>query len=485
MARDYASSIAMNTRSFARAASGALVCAALVLTTVLRSAESDLGVLRSKAENGNAIAQYNLGLAYLEGRLVPKDTIEAFVWLTLAAENGATGKALKSLTPDLSPEQIVTAQERLADRRSLVSSRLLAQSSAAATGATISVPAHSSAPAGDPQVPPVVASAAPAADTVQLEALQKETASLHADNARLSVEVASAWKELEAAKASQTEAAQRAEKAELALRQSDKETAALYDERDQLRVRLDAASTALKSLPPASARTDQEKALAAARDAQAKSAADLEKARRDLAAAQAASTGFEARIKKLSEENTALTAKLKQGRDSDRDAATVRAQAARDAAEVKTLRARIGELSAANQRLETQAGSLADAGRRLNESQASVARLQKELADLKAKPAPAVDASALQLAQANIARLEKEVADLKAVKPAPAPVDTSALELAQAKQELARAKQTVDMTVRSYTLAKQENERLKAQVEKVQQVLAGLRDATAAAPAAH
>ena len=41
--------------------------------------------LRQKAESGNAIAQYNLGLAYAQGRDIPADLPEAFVWLSLAA----------------------------------------------------------------------------------------------------------------------------------------------------------------------------------------------------------------------------------------------------------------------------------------------------------------------------------------------------------------------------------------------------------------
>ena len=41
-----------------------------------------LASLHAKAENGNSIAQYNLGIAYAAGRGVPVDQAEAYVWLT-------------------------------------------------------------------------------------------------------------------------------------------------------------------------------------------------------------------------------------------------------------------------------------------------------------------------------------------------------------------------------------------------------------------
>ncbi len=66
----------------------------LGFVSVARAADSDAAALRGQAENGNAIAQYNLGLMYAEGRAVPRDVIEAYVWLSLATENGATGRAL-------------------------------------------------------------------------------------------------------------------------------------------------------------------------------------------------------------------------------------------------------------------------------------------------------------------------------------------------------------------------------------------------------
>src|SRR6187455_200275 len=72
------------------------------------SEASDLTSLRNRAERGNAVAQYNLGLAHLQGRQTPINLIEAYAWLTLAAEGGSTGRALETVLDALTPEQLAT-----------------------------------------------------------------------------------------------------------------------------------------------------------------------------------------------------------------------------------------------------------------------------------------------------------------------------------------------------------------------------------------
>src|SRR5271170_6469215 len=66
----------------------------------------ELASLHANAVNGNAIAQYNLGLAYAKGYGVEVDQEEAFVWLTLAAEHGSTGKDLGILVSHMSPDAL-------------------------------------------------------------------------------------------------------------------------------------------------------------------------------------------------------------------------------------------------------------------------------------------------------------------------------------------------------------------------------------------
>ena len=265
------SSFAMKLRSFFRAVPGALVCVSFILSATLRSAESDLGALRAKAESGNAIAQYNLGLAYFEGQQIQKDVIEAYVWLTLAAENGATGKALKTLTPVLSAAQLSAADVRLADRRSVISTHLLAQS---AIGAPGSAPAPRSVRTAEVVAPPMVSPPTPAPAAVAGEdraaALAKELATLRADNAKLSAEVAAVWKELDAAKGAQAKAAQRADQFEAAVGLRAKEVNTLTTERDHLQQQLATALAAAKPAAPAPRDDSQAKALAAAEDARTK-----------------------------------------------------------------------------------------------------------------------------------------------------------------------------------------------------------------------
>jgi hypothetical protein len=90
----------------------ALLCARLAAAD-----PAEVSALRIKAEKGNALAQYNLGLVYLDGALVPADLPEAFVWLTLAAENGSTGKALNRVLGNLTDAQLAEGRRRLAGYR--------------------------------------------------------------------------------------------------------------------------------------------------------------------------------------------------------------------------------------------------------------------------------------------------------------------------------------------------------------------------------
>lgn len=92
----------------------ALLSALMLGVAGVAVAQSDeLTTLRAKAERGNALAQYNLGLAYIQGRFGPTDPAEAFAWLSLAAENGATGKALDSLLGNITDQQLADGRKRL------------------------------------------------------------------------------------------------------------------------------------------------------------------------------------------------------------------------------------------------------------------------------------------------------------------------------------------------------------------------------------
>ena len=69
-----------------RTAVAAIVVLSMAVTILL--AQDDLESLRQAAEQGDADAQYNLGVMYFEGRSVLKDVAEAARWFRLAAEQG-------------------------------------------------------------------------------------------------------------------------------------------------------------------------------------------------------------------------------------------------------------------------------------------------------------------------------------------------------------------------------------------------------------
>lgn len=74
---------------------------------------------RKAAEQGNALAQYNLGFMYHEGRGVSQDTVQAHVWFNLAASELPPGtnrdKAIRNR--DLVAAKMTRAQLAEAQRR--------------------------------------------------------------------------------------------------------------------------------------------------------------------------------------------------------------------------------------------------------------------------------------------------------------------------------------------------------------------------------
>ena len=82
---------------------------------------TELAALRQRAEQGDAAAQYNLGVSYENGRGVPQDDVEAHKWTSLAASR-ATGdrqkeyaETLDALSKQMTPAQLAEAQQRAAN----------------------------------------------------------------------------------------------------------------------------------------------------------------------------------------------------------------------------------------------------------------------------------------------------------------------------------------------------------------------------------
>ena len=60
----------------------------LVFAVAVAAQSTEIEQLRLAAEQGDASAQYNLGVMYATGRGVPKDDAKAVKWYRLAAEQG-------------------------------------------------------------------------------------------------------------------------------------------------------------------------------------------------------------------------------------------------------------------------------------------------------------------------------------------------------------------------------------------------------------
>ena len=72
---------------------------------------------RKAAEQGNAYAQYNLGVMYYEGKGVPQDYVQSYIWLSIAAANlsGDLREQILNIrdivAKGLSPKQLEEAQK--------------------------------------------------------------------------------------------------------------------------------------------------------------------------------------------------------------------------------------------------------------------------------------------------------------------------------------------------------------------------------------
>ena len=150
-----------------------LAAALLILAlghVAIAQESSEVTSLRAKAEKGNGIAQYNLGLAYADGKGVARDPIEAFVWLSLARENGARGRALDNVAATLDKASLEAARQRIDERKSALGGR--APVSAAAKPAT---PAPAAVVESKPATPnPAAPTGADTAEDPTLARVRKE-----------------------------------------------------------------------------------------------------------------------------------------------------------------------------------------------------------------------------------------------------------------------------------------------------------------------
>ena len=94
------------------------VLVALVLCVPVQAQTPEIDALRVRAEAGDVVAQYNLGVMYANGRGVPQDDAEAHMWTNLAASRmtgelrDSSVKNLDIIAAKMTAEQIGEAQRR-------------------------------------------------------------------------------------------------------------------------------------------------------------------------------------------------------------------------------------------------------------------------------------------------------------------------------------------------------------------------------------
>jgi hypothetical protein len=79
-------------------------------------AAGELEDMIAKAEQGDVIDQYELGMAYYFGDPAPQDYKQAYIWLSVAVTNGYDDAAAKrdKVALQLTPEDLATAQAEAA-----------------------------------------------------------------------------------------------------------------------------------------------------------------------------------------------------------------------------------------------------------------------------------------------------------------------------------------------------------------------------------
>ena len=363
-----------------------------LLGSAALAADSELASLIAKAEKGNAIAQYNLGLAYAEGRGTPSDRVEAFVWLSLAIENGARGRALDNLSAQLTPEELQEARSRLAARRGALGLATAPASSSSAPTTAEATPspaeiqklttelaaAWKEAEQLKAEVERLRTAAAPAPDAEQLrrerDALATKITDLAGDIAVLRTDRERLQKLAAQAQKDSTDAREIGRAHQEQARLSEMRVAELVRTTEQLKAELSRAQEsigALRALP-----ADAE-SLAVAQKSR-----ELQAAKEDLATANGAIAELRANLARAGQDYQRLQTLTERAQAAEteltKQVAALRLQVGelqqRPAAPAyPDLRERVGEL-------EAQVAALRDAGPAFPDLRGRVAELEQQLA---------------------------------------------------------------------------------------------------------
>jgi nucleoid-associated protein YgaU len=454
-----------------------LLGSALLATPLLAITPAEFDSLRAKADRGNSIAQYNLGLAHADRSEAIYDPAQAYAWLTLASANGTNGKALAQLTSLLTPEQLAEGQRRVA---------LLSASPVSPAASPVS---PISAPDSTPRPAPVI------------------NAEPGIDQKKLSAELSAAWKENELLKAGLTaqlaDANKRVAIAEAALASKDKEIAILQQrltaatsvpaaspippvgvsaelaslraERDQLQASATAALSQLGEFRAQNAAAAAE--TATLREKLTRASADLAEARRTQNLAEAESASLKAAADRATAERLAATAQLetltaelaaaKAATPADAAPATLAAETAPAPAADTT--DRIADLEKAKAESDDK---LAASLRSFTLQQTEIDRLQKALASIdeeRAATAAKLDAATSELATlrpqaASTATVSADAESLRTqLDAANQTITTQAADLTAANRALTDARATIDTATADLVAARDQLRQTQAQ----------------------
>jgi len=353
----------------------ALLLVSLATLTASAQESGEVATLRAKAEKGNGIAQYNLGLAYAEGRGVAADPIEAFVWLSLARENGTRGRALDTLVATLDRTTLDAAQQRLAARRGGSASLVAAKPAPAPRSET-------PAPAAPRATPAEARPAPPAADE------DAASARLRSERDALAANLSDVTAELTALRAEHARLTAKAE-ANAEVAQAARGTAgALQEENRTTLARLDALQQESANLKTELAQAKQSLAALAAAPKPAPDTTALDQKARELQAAQTeleTSRNFgrqvESTLNRVTDQKTALEAQLAALN-------TETAKAGQEAADLRRAQAELNSrLQAAGTAATGSAATIAGLQEKLAAATAASTTAQAEAAALRQKPA--------------------------------------------------------------------------------------------------
>ncbi|MBA3016507.1 MAG: hypothetical protein KKD63_04775 [Proteobacteria bacterium] len=102
----------MGKRIFRNLTLQAVICFFLCVIPFQARAELDISEIREAASQGDADAQYLLGMSYAEGQDISKDEINAYAWSSLAAMQGveAAAKHRDNIAGNFSIKQLHEAQ---------------------------------------------------------------------------------------------------------------------------------------------------------------------------------------------------------------------------------------------------------------------------------------------------------------------------------------------------------------------------------------